>query len=132
MADDLNPWSNVGWNVTAQAAYFSAHGQARAEARARDAGSRLGAARQSDKQAPVKVYILHGRPGKDGAAGNDGSTRPILGLTAEGPFVASERFMLAPTPVAMKFPAASALLSSATCLFAIHCHHSLDGRAISR
>src|SRR5665647_9776 len=44
--------------------------------------------------------------------------RPILGFTGEGPFVANERFALAPTPTAIKFPAALAALSSAIALFA--------------
>jgi hypothetical protein len=40
---DTNPWSAEGWNLTAQATYLKAYGRARAEARARDAGSFLGA-----------------------------------------------------------------------------------------
>lgn len=40
---EKNPWSADHWNVTAQAAYLQAHGLARGEARARDAGTELGA-----------------------------------------------------------------------------------------
>lgn len=37
--DPTNPWSAAGWSVTAQMAYIREHGLARAEARARDAGT---------------------------------------------------------------------------------------------
>lgn len=37
-----NPWSYEGWNVTGQGVYLRQHGEARADARARDAGTYLG------------------------------------------------------------------------------------------
>jgi hypothetical protein len=39
----VNPWSKSGWDVTAQGAYYKQHGGERAAARAKEAGSFLGA-----------------------------------------------------------------------------------------
>ena len=43
MGVDSNPWNTADWNLTAQAEYVKLRGPARAAARARDAGSELGA-----------------------------------------------------------------------------------------
>lgn len=45
MPTDKNPWNVADWNMTEQAAYIRAFGVTRAEARARDAGTTLGAPR---------------------------------------------------------------------------------------
>lgn len=45
----VNPWAKGSWDVTAQGAYFRAHGAERAAARAKEAGSFLGA-----PSAPIK------------------------------------------------------------------------------
>lgn len=67
--DPTNPWSAAGWSVTAQMAYIRQHGLARAEARARDAGTTVTATRP-----PLAAAALV-RPGsnaiyrvKDGSA----------------------------------------------------------------
>jgi len=44
VAED-NPWSDEGWSRTKQGQYLREHGRARAEARARDAGTKLGGGR---------------------------------------------------------------------------------------
>lgn len=60
--DPANPWSASGWSLTGQMTYFTAHGQARSEARARDAGTKLGGPR------PVILGMVEvGKPGSDGA-----------------------------------------------------------------
>lgn len=38
-----NPWSKEGWNVTAQGAYLTAHGEAKAKTLAESVGSKIGA-----------------------------------------------------------------------------------------
>lgn len=45
MVDQPNPWAAASWNLTQQAAYIRTYGVALAQARARDAGTTLGAAR---------------------------------------------------------------------------------------
>lgn len=67
--DPSNPWSQAGYNVTAQIAYLQQNGQARAEARARDAGTTLAQAamiRPKDQpifKIPGKGFaIMHRRP----------------------------------------------------------------------
>jgi hypothetical protein len=59
VADELNPWSLEGWNITAQAVYFHKYGLARAEARARDAGSFFGAIHPPK---PIKIVRKLGEP----------------------------------------------------------------------
>lgn len=59
MGDATNPWSAEGWNLTAQSQYIRQYGLARAEARARDAGSRVGATKPP---LPVPVAGAAGGP----------------------------------------------------------------------
>lgn len=56
-ADKSNPWTFEGWNLTAQGDYLRAKGQARAEARARDAGTSLGGA----KPPPATMVLQTGQ-----------------------------------------------------------------------
>lgn len=50
--DPSNPWSNSGWNVTAQSTYARDKGDVRAHARARDAGTTLGGKRPTGGSKP--------------------------------------------------------------------------------
>jgi hypothetical protein len=123
-----NPWDLATWDSQAQIDFMRRmrykFGGSKGNAEARIT-QRIA---QSDTKgmppraiAPVnKVYIIRGKPGAPGAPGAPGgaASNPILGFTGEGPFIANEQFMLAPTPSGMRFPSALAALSSATCLFA--------------
>lgn len=71
--DPNNPWSYSGWSLTGQADYVRANGLPRAEARARDAGTRIGGPRPKppkgeQKPKVVERYILSKRL----ASGADG------------------------------------------------------------
>ena len=72
LSDDLtvNPWAAATWNLTAQAAYTQKYGMLRAEARARDAGTRVGGPRPIltvNGQAPVIIRNFITRHGPTGA-----------------------------------------------------------------
>lgn len=75
---DINPWADETWNETAQAEYIRKFGRARAEARARDAGTILGT--------PRKKVIIHNRPGGPGARGRAGDTgwSPVFAVATDG------------------------------------------------
>lgn len=124
--EDVNPWALETWSLTEQGKflkrmsdkYGAKFGMMRAQAFASLVGSKVGATRPAPPK--PQVYILKGRPGppgKDGTSGSGAPSNPILGFTAEGPLTSVERFALAPAAQAIKFPAALAALSTATCLF---------------
>lgn len=130
---DPNPWGVERWSPAAQEAYIKKVGFAVAKRKAAEVGIRLPDPPKPPEpvilpypvRSPIiekpKVYIIRGRPGPAGKDGRDGAgtaAHPILGFTGEGPFLAGERFVLAPTPTAIKFPAALAALSRAVALFA--------------
>lgn len=54
---DVNPWSAEGWNITAQMDYVRRFGVDRAEARARDAGTRLGGPRPRAAAGTVPGFV---------------------------------------------------------------------------
>jgi hypothetical protein len=109
-----NPWKADEWNLTEQGRYVARYGVDAGARLAKSVGSSLGALKPMLLQ-NNKIYVIRGKPG---TPGKDAAVKPILGFTAEGPFVALEKFALAPTPEAIRFPSASAALSAATCLFA--------------
>ena len=122
-----NPWDLATWDPQAQIEFMrrmrykfgGTMGNAEARITQRIAQSDTKGMPPSKAPLTNKIYIIKGRPGpagKDGTSGSGTAGAPILGFTGEGPFIANERFMLAPTPVAINFPAALASLSSAVAL----------------
>lgn len=66
MAEATNPWSYSGWNKTDQSIYVRTYGIARAEARARDAGTTMTGPRPPGGEGPKpRVYaeVAMIRPG---------------------------------------------------------------------
>lgn len=107
-----NPWLADSWNLTDQGSFIKKFGLAVAQRRMNEAGVKLGALRPAGQsQVSNKVYVIQGKPGRDGAGANVSPTE-LLGFSAEGPFAANEQFGLALAQNAVKYPGVEASAKS--------------------
>lgn len=113
-----NPWTAADWNLTDQGAFIKKFGLAVAQRRMKEAGVKLGALRPAGpQQAPAKIYIIQGKPGKDGAGSTTPPPTPVsiseyLGFSGQGPFAPLERFDLAMASVDVAYPGADSATKS--------------------
>jgi len=106
-----NPWAEDTWSVAAQgsfvknaiARYGNKLGMARAHAMARQAGTTIGATRNSTKP-PFQVIVQKRFIGSPTPVASQSVNPPVVGFGQIGTIEASQRYTLAVAPFAMKLP----------------------------